>query len=249
MPRLRAKVEVPRTFTALLACSTVARVNAALVPVRSIADAKKRLASCLDRDRREALALAMLEDMLAALKASSRLDRIVVVSSDTALLEHARRCGVDTLEEGPPRGLNAAVAMAAARLEAEGVRRLLTIPGDVPLLDPDEIDALFETNQERYPVVLAPSVSVTGTNGLLTSPPTVIDFCFEGESLDAYRRECRRKEIEMFIFCLESFSIDIDTPADLAMLPATPGSRTSALVEQWRGVIDQFLAGEAPAIR
>ena len=43
-----------------------------------------------------------------------RLDRIVVVSSDTALLEHARRCGAETLEEGPPRGLNAAVAMAAA---------------------------------------------------------------------------------------------------------------------------------------
>jgi|GEM_PF-51429 len=245
MPLRRAKVAMRRTFTAPRAYSTVARVNAALVPVRSIAGAKQRLARCLDRDRREALALAMLEDMLAALDASSRLDRIVVVSSDSGLLEHARRCGAEALEEGPPRGLNAAVATAAVRLEAQGVRRLLTIPGDVPLLAPEDIDAVFETDHERYPVVLAPSASVTGTNGLLTSPPTVIEFCFEGASLDAYRRQCRLKELEMLVLCLESFAIDVDTPADLAALPARPGYRTCALVQEWRGFIDQFLAGEA----
>lgn len=242
MPWGWAKHEDRRAFTGLPACSTVAPVNAALVPVRSIAGAKKRLASCLDADRRQALALAMLEDMLSALGVS-RVDRIVVVSSDVALLEHARRCGAETIEEGQPRGLNAAVSMAAARLQAEGVRRLLTIPGDVPLLDPDEIDAIFETNAERYPVVLMPSASVTGTNGLLTSPPTVIDFCFEGESLDAYRRQCRSKSVELFLFCLDSFAIDIDTPADLAALPRKPGYRTCALVEEWRGLIDEYLAG------
>lgn len=220
-------------------------VNAALVPVRSIAGAKKRLASCLDRSRREALALAMLEDMLAALSLASRLDRIVVVSSDAELLAHARRCGAETIEEGPPRGLNAAVAMAAAQLESQGAERLLTIPGDVPLLDPDEIDVLLETDPRRYPVVLAPSASVTGTNGLLTSPPTVVDFCFEGASLDAYRRQCRSKKIEMFVLCLESFATDVDTPADLAALPSRHGYRTCELVKQWRSLIDDFLSCEA----
>ena len=119
-------------------------MNAALIPVRSIAGAKRRLAGCLDDTRREMLALAMLEDMIAALQAATRLDRIVVVSSDADLLRHARRCGAETLEEGPARGLNGAVAFAAAELEKQGVRRLLTIPGDVPLLDPFEIDALFD---------------------------------------------------------------------------------------------------------
>src|SRR4051794_7736184 len=100
-------------------------VNAALIPVRSIAGAKQRLAGCLDDARREELALAMLEDMLAALSAATRLDRIVVVSSDADLLKHARRCGAETLEEGPARGLNGAVSFAAAVLEQQGVRRLL----------------------------------------------------------------------------------------------------------------------------
>jgi 2-phospho-L-lactate guanylyltransferase (CobY/MobA/RfbA family) len=62
-------------------------VNAALVPVRSISGAKNRLASRLDEAQREQLALAMLEDMLAALGACPTLDRVVVVSADAGLLE------------------------------------------------------------------------------------------------------------------------------------------------------------------
>jgi 2-phospho-L-lactate guanylyltransferase len=209
-------------------------VNAALIPVRSIAGAKRRLAGCLDDARREMLALAMLEDMIAALKAATRLDRIVVVSSDADLLRHARRCGAETLEEGPVRGLNGAVAFAAAELEKQGVRRLLTIPGDVPLLDPFEIDALFEVDAARYPVIAVPSSSATGTNGLVTSPPTVINFCFEGESLGAYRDECRARAVEMLILCLDGFAFDIDTPADLVSLPSRSGYRTCELVADWR---------------
>ncbi|HYC00230.1 MAG TPA: 2-phospho-L-lactate guanylyltransferase [Candidatus Limnocylindrales bacterium] len=208
-------------------------MNAALVPVRSIAGGKQRLASCLDAARREALALAMLEDMLAALAAAESLDRIVVVSGDGVLLDHARRCGAEALEEGAARGLNGAVAMAARHLEAQGVRRLLTIPGDVPLIDPLEIDGMFATDPARYPVVAAPSSTATGTNALLTSPPTVIGFCFEGESLAAYRRACRQAQVEMLILCLDGFAIDVDTPADLLSLPAQ-GGRTCALVEEWR---------------
>lgn len=214
-------------------------MNAALIPVRSIAGAKQRLAGCLDESQREELALAMLEDMLAALCAATRLDRIVVVSADAALLRHARRCGAETLEEGPTRGLNGAVAFAAAELERQGVKRLLTIPGDVPLLDPFEIDALFEVNAERYPVIAVPSSSATGTNGLVTSPPTVINFCFEGESLAAFREECRAKEVELLFLALEGFAIDLDVPSDLDTLPQKSGYRTCELVLEWRDPADQ----------
>lgn len=217
-------------------------MNAALVPVRAIAGAKKRLASCLDESRRQALALAMLEDMLAALGAASCLDRVAVVSSDADLLRHARRLGADALEEGPPRGLNAAVAMAAARLEADGARRLLTIPGDVPLLDPFDIDTLLATDPTLHPVVAAPSKLGTGTNCLLTSPPTAIEFCFEGESLAAFRRQCSARGLELLVVELESFAIDVDTPADLASLPYKVGYRTCELVREWGDALDAGMA-------
>jgi 2-phospho-L-lactate guanylyltransferase len=211
-------------------------VNAVLVPVRSIAGAKKRLAGLLDEGRREALALAMLEDMLAALQAATRVDRVVVISSDAALRRRAEGLGAHVLDEGEPLGLNAAVSMAARRLEAEGTTRLLVIPGDVPLLDPFEIDALFEVDAARYPVILVPSASATGTNGLVLSPPTALDFVFEGESLSAFRTQCRERSLELLLLCLEGFAMDLDTPADLDALPLRRGYRTCELLAAWRGL-------------
>jgi hypothetical protein len=41
----------------------------------------------------------------------------------------------------------------------------------------------------------------------------------------------------MLILALESFAIDVDTPADLLSLPAKAGYRTCSLVEAWRGDI------------
>ncbi len=215
-------------------------MNAALIPVRSIGGSKSRLAGILDAERRRGLALAMLEDMTAALMAAQCLTRVAVVSSDADLIEHARRLGVETIDEGDPKGLNAAVAVAARTLEESGVSRLLTIPGDVPLITPFEIDGVFSVDPGRYPVVVVPSLSATGTNGLLTSPPTVIQPVFEGESLAAYRALCGQRRLEMLILGLEGFAIDVDTPADLHLLARAEGS-SAELVRSWKltGVNDR----------
>jgi len=203
-------------------------MNAALVPVRSLAGAKKRLAMTLSGDDREQLALAMLEDMLEALTAAASLERVVVVSADADLLETARSHGADIMHESEPAGLNAAVRGAAGQLEAEGVERLLTIPGDVPLLDSAEIDRVFATDARQYPVVLVPSAAGTGTNGLLMSPPSIIAPHFEGLSLAAHRRACNEAGITPLILELGGFALDIDTSADLATLVARGGGRRSA---------------------
>ena len=210
-------------------------MNAALVPVRSITDAKGRLARRLDAARREQLALAMLADMLAALGAARLVDRICVVSSDRLLLASALAQGAEVIEEGEPSGLNAAVAMAGGRLEAGGVKRLLTIPGDVPLICPQEVDLLFASDPSLHPVVVVPSASGTGTNGLLTSPPTVIGSRFEGASLEAHLGACREAGFEALVVKMDGFELDVDTPRDLESL-ARGGARGHACLEwlrQW----------------
>jgi 2-phospho-L-lactate guanylyltransferase len=206
-------------------------MNAALVPVRGLAGAKKRLASCLTIDQREGLALAMLTDMIEALRAAAGVDRIVVVSADAELLRHAGEAGAEVLAEGERRGLNAAVAAAATRLEAEGVHRLLTIPGDVPLIEPLEVDALFREHAPHAPVVLVPSAAGTGTNGLLTSPPTVVEPHFEGASLQAHLAACHERALQARVAECPSFRLDIDTAEDLAQLAASANrTRRSALL-------------------
>jgi 2-phospho-L-lactate guanylyltransferase len=221
-------------------------MNAALVPVRGLAGAKKRLASCLTLAQREGLALAMLTDMIVALRKADAVERIVVVSSDAQLLRHAHDAGAEVIPEDDPSGLNAAVAAAARRLETEGVARLLTIPGDVPLIDPVEVDRLFREHARRFPVVLVPSAAGTGTNGLLTSPPTAIEPHFEGASLEAHMAACREEGFEAYVAECPSFGLDIDTAEDLTRLAAADGtSRAQRLARRaLRGPFDERARAE-----
>jgi 2-phospho-L-lactate guanylyltransferase len=199
-------------------------MQAALLPVRSLASAKGRLAASLTANEREALTREMLADMVRALASATSVERIFVVSADARVLDEARRLGAEphseSHAEGTARGLNPAVAAAARELESHGVRRLLTIPGDVPLIDPTEVDALFAVDPVAFPVVLVPSAAGTGTNALLTSPPTVIEPRFEGASLEAHSALCRSRGIAFRVLALASFALDVDTPEDLAALRA-----------------------------
>jgi 2-phospho-L-lactate guanylyltransferase len=202
-------------------------MHAALVPVRSLAGAKRRLATSLAEADRIELALAMLQDMVDALEAAPSVGRVVVLSADPLLLEHASSCGAETMREGTPKGLNAAVASAAATLATSGVTRLLTIPGDVPLLEPADIESAFATDPDAYPIVLVPSASGTGTNGLLTSPPTILAPAFEGESLAAHRSAAAGARLASLTLDLESFALDVDTPEDLSVLAASAAPKRS----------------------
>jgi 2-phospho-L-lactate guanylyltransferase len=202
-------------------------MQAALLPVRSLAGAKGRLGATLSSSARSELTRAMLADMIEALAAAQAISRVFVVSADPALLEVAAALGATPMMERPGdvRGLNVAVAQAASDLAANDVDRLLIIPGDVPLIAADEIDALFAWSAEDYPVILVPSGSGTGTNGLLLSPPDVVRPRFEGASREAHRHLCRETKLTLKEIVLPSFALDVDTPEDLALLASRGANR------------------------
>lgn len=218
-------------------------MHAALLPVKSLTNAKARLGAALSAAERESLTRAMLADMIEALAATPGLERTYVLSSDAAVLRAAADLGAEPLHEesdpevGAPAqkqiaigSLNRAVAAAAERLAAAGVARLLTIPGDVPLIEPDEVAAAFRVDASAYPVVLVPSGGGAGTNGLLLSPPTVIVPRFEGDSLAAHMEACREHGVAFRVLPLPSFALDVDTPEDLAELARRGGARRSGRV-------------------
>ena len=73
--------------------------TAILIPVKSSVRAKGRLAALLDQSARQRLALAMLEDVLAAVvPAIGRLvDEVYVVTSDPDAMKAARSAGATIL--------------------------------------------------------------------------------------------------------------------------------------------------------
>src|SRR5712692_1271340 len=114
----------------------------AVVPVTDTAQAKQRLAGVLSGTQRQQLALAMLEDVLAVLASARELAGILVVTIDPAATAIAARYSARISGDGARDGHTGAVAAAARRLAAEGFD-MLELPGDIPLVETDDIRQLI----------------------------------------------------------------------------------------------------------
>ena len=95
----------------------------AVVPVKELDRAKERLAPVLPPERRRALMLAMLEDVLAALAAAPGLAGLAVVTVDAAARTAGGALWRAHYRNGARDGHTGAVAAAARLLAAEGCRR------------------------------------------------------------------------------------------------------------------------------
>ena len=200
----------------------------AVVPVKPLEAAKRRLAGALDPAARCGLSLAMLADVLDALDATPGLDGIAVVSRDADVAELARRRGLRVIPE-TGAGLNAAVAQAANVLSAnvlsaEGCARLLVMPADLPLAAPEEIAAVLAALPEAPGITLVPDRHGVGTNALACAPPDAVAPSFGAGSFARHLEAARDAGIPATVLRLPGLGLDIDTPEDLRALMETPGA-------------------------
>ena len=185
----------------------------ALIPVKSLSEAKSRLATHLALHERENLVLDMLQHVLQVLRDSNVLEQISVVSPDQRVLRQAQAWGAQAVVEEMP-GHNAALHAAALKEQAAGTIALLTIAADLPLLHPGDIRMLV-ARSTQYPVVLAPSREGTGTNAILVRPPLALPYLFGANSLQRYQQAARQLQLGSTIYHSIGLSLDIDTIDDL----------------------------------
>ena len=104
----------------------------ALVPAKALGEAKGRLSSVLSDVERRKLALAMLEDVVRALKAVAAIESVSVVSPDSDVLGLAAKLDASPVAESANvRGLNQALARALSSMSPKP-EALLIVLGDVP---------------------------------------------------------------------------------------------------------------------
>ena len=213
-----------------------ARIHA-VVPIKDTSDAKRRLANVLCAARRQQLALAMFEDVLATLTGVRELAGIVVVTVDPAAATIAARYGARVSNAGAREGHTGAVAAAARELAAEA---MLTLPGDIPLVEGHDIRQLIDlhrnaTGRDARAFTIVPARDERGSNAILCSPAAAVPLRFGVDSFLPHLAAARRCAIEPTVVRLPRIALDIDTPDDLALFLATPSpTRTRALLEQWR---------------
>lgn len=199
----------------------------AVVPVKDTSAAKQRLAAAAPAAFRQALALAMLEDVLTALAEAPGLAGRLLVTVDPAAIRLAARYGVQCIDDGATDGHTGAVTAAGRRLIREGHGGMLTLPGDIPLVTADEIGRLVAAHQPAPSFTIAPSHDEQGSNAIILSPPDAVPLRFGDDSYFPHLAAAERCGIRPTILHLPGISFDIDNPADLAHIAAL-GSRTRA---------------------
>lgn len=207
---------------------------AALIPAKSLDEAKGRLAGLLSEDERRQLALAMIEDIVRTLQAVQRVDSISIVSPDAEVLGKAQHLGANPIEEPPSvRGINQALLHGAEAISAHA-DALLVVLADVPAVTPAEIDAVIDALPSSKGLVICPSAA-RGTSALALRPPGTIPFRFGSNSFSAHKREAMASGLSTKVVRFDSLSNDIDEPDNLRELLAHPAeTATHRLLAQMR---------------
>jgi 2-phospho-L-lactate guanylyltransferase len=194
----------------------------AIVAVKALDRAKRRLLSVLPEAARQRLVLTMLEDVLVALAGVESIDCVVVVTPDARVAALAQGRGATVVPEPGAEELNAAIGSGIAYACSHGIGHALVLPADVPLTTAGELRSLIQSRGGQPGVTLGPSHDSNGTNGLFLAPPNAIKPCYGPGSYLQHLSQAMARRVDVNVVHLEGLARDIDEPADLARLLTHP---------------------------
>jgi 2-phospho-L-lactate guanylyltransferase len=186
----------------------------AILPIKSFDHAKSRLRASLNTLTRRVLVEAMFTDVLRALGRCQTLDGVIVVTADNGAQRIAEGYGAQVVSD-EHQGHNHAAGLGVSRALELGATRALLVPGDCPLLDPAEIDALVHRRMPSRSLVIVPDRHGSGTNALLISPPDAFTPAFGPGSRERHEQNAAQSDLTSNTVAVASLALDVDTPEDL----------------------------------
>jgi 2-phospho-L-lactate guanylyltransferase len=187
-----------------------------VVPLRSFALGKARLADALDDDARRALSRTMAERVVAA--AGSR--PTVIVSSAPDVIAWARALGLDCVED--PGSLDGAARRGREWVRAQGLARVVVMHADLPRAV--TLDGVADDG-DRPRAVVVPDHHDDGTPVLAVPAAAEFTFAYGPGSCARHVAEAERRGLEVRVVRDRALGFDVDDAADLAALAETPEAR------------------------
>jgi len=191
----------------------------AVLPIKRFSAAKQRLEGDLTEGTRRALAEAMVTDVLIALRRSTRVDEVLVVSGESHAVALAAGYDAAAVIDDPDDAGHSAAALRGVQAAVDrGADRVLLVPGDCPAVAPEELDALLARPVAGPEVIVVPDRHGDGTNALVLTPPDVMVPAFGPGSRARHEDLARRAGASVEAVDVPSLSLDVDTGADLEAL-------------------------------
>jgi 2-phospho-L-lactate guanylyltransferase len=199
----------------------------AVIPVKPLRGALRRLTPALEAPVRRELQVAMLTDVLAACAATDELAGTLVVTSDpeARAMGEAIAAARVVPDHAPPRGMNAAVVRGLEAVAAAGADGALVLTADLPLARAEDLRAVLAAagDARRPGATLVPSHHGTGTNAMLLRPPGALTPRLGVDSLARHLAQAARRGVPVTRCERPALALDIDTPRDLVELMARGG--------------------------
>ena len=193
-------------------------MRALLLPIKDFRKAKQRLAGVLTPEERFGLAHAMFADTMRAVREVRQADKIFVVTNYDPALRIAEENGWEILHEEQQISESNSVDAASGICEGRGVKALLRVPLDVPLVQPGDIDELLSVECEGPALVIVPSRDGLGTNAILRTPPALFPSHFGMGSFAKHVREAERVGARVIFRRSARLEMDVDDESDLREL-------------------------------
>ncbi len=193
------------------------------------------MAPLLTAEERALIAWAMFEDVAEALSSLLPATDVVLVTDSSAAAEKSRRMSWRVLWEEEQISESASVDCASAFLAREGVRAILRLPADLPLIQPDDVREILETPLLLHSATLVPSWDHMGTNALLRIPPQLFPSRFGNNSLVLHIQEALRAKTSLRFVENARIALDIDDVSDIhRFLEMKSDTRTDRLLRELR---------------
>ncbi|WP_103335507.1 2-phospho-L-lactate guanylyltransferase [Amycolatopsis sp. CA-126428] len=198
-----------------------------VVPMKHPRDGKSRLRGAVEADRHPGLVLALAADTLAAVAASARVRRVLLVAADpeaVAKLGELGGFGVEIVAEPAEKTLNAAFRHGEALLKADDPAAVVgALQADLPALRAVDLTAAIAEAAGTRAFVA--DRQGTGTTLLLAAPGEPLDPRFGPGSARLHAASGAIALSQP----LPTLRSDVDTPDDLAHVRALGvGKHTAA---------------------
>jgi len=190
---------------------------------------KRRLSAGFNPEERRLLSSAMLEDVLTALK-SSIIHEVVVVGSDSNIVEVADKFGVSFISQGQTV-LASAVRKAIEWCVEKKADVVLILPVNIPMVSSRDIDGIVELGSKESSVVLSPALN-GGMNALFLNPPDVIQACFGPGCFFKNVEAAIKKDVAVKFYSSRELAMDMGSEEDLQRLLETENGIMSKQVFQ-----------------
>lgn len=193
-------------------------MRALLLPIKDLRNAKQRLICVLTPEERFGLAEAMLTDTIRAVQSVRCAPKIFVATNYQPALDIAEENGWEILREDRQISESDSVDAASKICQERGVRSLLRLPIDLPLIQPGDIDELLAIHWPPPAMAIVPSRDGTGTNALLRTPPTLFPSHFGEGSFAKHLAEAKNVGAKVFLRRNPRLEMDVDAESDLRAL-------------------------------